>query len=67
MKSKKQTVRFLASLFALLLIVPCVVSGQEKNQPPQIPVGMDAYRMWQDLPIQRIGARAYMRSTYDRT
>ncbi len=31
-----------------------------------IPVGMDAYRMWNHWPYQRIGARAYMRSTYDR-
>ena len=31
-----------------------------------IPVGLDAYRMWDRWPYQRIGARAYMRSTYDR-
>jgi hypothetical protein len=35
-------------------------------QPPVIPVGMDAYRQWERWPYQRIGARAYMRSTYDR-
>jgi hypothetical protein len=35
--------------------------------PPMIPVGLDAYRMWERWPYQRIGARAYMRSTYDRT
>src|SRR5262249_15263593 len=35
--------------------------------PPPIPVGSDAYRMWEQWPYQRIGARAYMRSTYDRT
>src|ERR1700758_1620421 len=34
--------------------------------PPAIPVGYDAYRMWDRWPYQRIGARAYMRSTYDR-
>jgi Protein of unknown function (DUF2961) len=34
---------------------------------PTIPVGLDAYRMWDQLPLQRIGVRAYMRSTYDRT
>ena len=33
---------------------------------PVIPVGLDAYRMWDQLPNQRIGVRAYMRSTYDR-
>lgn len=35
-------------------------------QPPVIPVGLDAYRLWERWPYQRIGARAYMRSTYDR-
>lgn len=34
--------------------------------PPIIPVGFDAYRLWERWPYQRIGARAYMRSTYDR-
>lgn len=31
-----------------------------------LPVGLDAYRMWDRWPQQRIGERAYMRSTYDR-
>lgn len=31
-----------------------------------IPVGLDAYRQWAHWPYQRIGMRAYMRSTYDR-
>jgi hypothetical protein len=35
-------------------------------EPPVIPVGLDAYRMWDRWPDLRIGARAYMRSTYDR-
>ena len=35
-------------------------------QPPAIPVGADAYRLWERWPYQRIGERAYMRSTYDR-
>lgn len=35
--------------------------------PPAIPVGFDSYRMWDHWPDQRIGVRAYMRSTYDRT
>jgi hypothetical protein len=34
---------------------------------PAIPVGLDAYRQWASWPYQRIGMRAYMRSTYDRT
>ena len=32
-----------------------------------VPVGLDAYRQWERWPYQRIGVRAYMRSTYDRT
>src|SRR5262245_28614688 len=36
-------------------------------EPPVIPVGLDAYRPWEKWPYQRIGARAYMRSTHDRT
>jgi hypothetical protein len=36
------------------------------DQPPVIPVGLDAYRMWDRWPYQRIGVRAYMLSTYDR-
>ena len=35
-------------------------------EPPVIPVGADAFRMWDRWAFQRIGARAYMRSTYDR-
>ena len=35
-------------------------------EPPVIPIGLDAYRHWERWPYQRIGARAYMRSTYDR-
>jgi hypothetical protein len=34
---------------------------------PTIPVGLDAYRMWDRLADVRIGMRAYMRSTYDRS
>lgn len=39
---------------------------RNRKSPPVIPVGLDAYRMWDRLAYQRIGARAYMRSTYDR-
>ena len=34
---------------------------------PIIPIGYDAYRYLDDLPRIRIGDRAYMRSTYDRS
>ncbi len=40
--------------------------GSLSNQPPIIPVGLDAYRLWDRWAYQRIGVRAYMRSTYDR-
>jgi hypothetical protein len=36
------------------------------SEPPTLPVGLDAYRLWDRLPYVRIGARTYMRSTYDR-
>jgi len=36
-------------------------------QAPVVPVGYDAYRMWNRWPYQHIGVRAYMRSTYDRS
>lgn len=48
---------------AFLLSLAVVAIGAE---PPVIPVGLDAYRMWERWPYQRIGTRAYMRSTYDR-
>src|SRR6476646_10734543 len=41
-------------------------SSLRADEPPVVPVGLDAYRMWDKWPQQRIGVRAYMRSTYDR-
>lgn len=32
-----------------------------------IPVGADAYAQWERWPEQRVGVRAYLRSTYDRS
>src|SRR6266436_9694511 len=43
-----------------------VDSARSSEEPPVTPVGLDAYRMWERWPQQRIGVRAYMRSTYDR-
>jgi len=37
------------------------------SKPPIVPVGYDAYRQWDRWAYQRIGVRAYMRSTYDRS
>src|SRR5579859_4332105 len=54
-------------LMALSLLTAGNLAAQAKRpDPPVIPVGLDAYRMWERWPYQRIGARAYMRSTYDR-
>lgn len=40
--------------------------AQVAQKPRPIPVGLDAYRSWDRWAEQRIGMRAYMRSTYDR-
>lgn len=56
--------RLKALLVLLLMGVSMRLVAQE---PPVIPAGLDAYRQWERWPYQRIGARAYMRSTYDRT
>jgi hypothetical protein len=60
----------LASLvFTASSVVAAEVSSSSitADSPPMIPVGDDAYLMWDRLPYQRIGVRAYMRCTYDRT
>jgi hypothetical protein len=43
-----------------------LAAGAGAQEPPEIPIGLDAYRQWERWPYQRIGARAYLRSTYDR-
>ena len=50
--------------FCLLLLFP--LSNSRAAEPSVIPVGLDAYRLWDHWPYQRIGMRAYLRSTYDR-
>lgn len=50
----------------LSLWIAAVVVAGSPGESPVIPVGLDAYRQWERWPYQRIGARAYMRSTYDR-
>src|SRR6266481_1229427 len=55
-------------LIALYLLTSGDIAAQTKrSDPPVIPAGLDSYRMWERWPYQRIGARAYMRSTYDRS
>ena len=67
----------MASVFhrwSRLLATVCVCIASFAAEPatstptdtPAIPVGLDAYRRWDEWPVQRIGVRAYMRSTYDR-
>jgi hypothetical protein len=48
------------------VVVGLLAAAAAGAQPTVIPVGLDAYRMWDRWAYQRIGARTYMRSTYDR-
>lgn len=55
---------------AAAFLVCAIAFGGEGDRPGGLsyatPVGLDAYRMWGRWAYQRIGVRAYMRSTYDR-
>ena len=52
---------------AAALVLALILCGRAfSDELPTIPVGLDTYRQWERWPVQRIGARAYMRSTYDR-
>jgi hypothetical protein len=53
-------------ILAALTLAAAPFATIRAEEPPVIPIGLDAYRMWERWPYQRIGARAYMRSTYDR-
>ena len=54
-------------MFRFLLLLFCLLGSPVRaGEPPVIPVGLDTYRMWDRWPYVRIGARTYMRSTYDR-
>ncbi|HEY9534608.1 MAG TPA: DUF2961 domain-containing protein [Mucilaginibacter sp.] len=60
-----KTLKYL--LMPVMLCLAVQSFAQHKKQVlPIIPIGLDAYRMWDKWPMQRIGDRAYMRSTYDR-
>lgn len=50
-------------VWGLLILLSKPIAAQE---PPVIPIGLDAYRQWERWPYHRIGVRAYLRSTYDR-
>ncbi|AHM63002.1 hypothetical protein D770_23785 [Flammeovirgaceae bacterium 311] len=62
----KYTAQWLFCLMLLLAFDGYAQQQKKAGMPPIIPIGLDAYRMWDQLPMQRIGVRAYMRSTYDR-
>lgn len=67
--NSRTSLRGCALLFAIFFCyaVPAQVTrGVTDGGLPILPVGADAYKMWDQWPLQRIGARAYMRSTYDR-
>ncbi len=56
----------------LLTVITCLpynspAQNNVQKKLPVIPTGYDAFTMWNLLPQQRIGVRAYMRSTYDRS
>ena len=59
----------LLRLCTVLFVMSCSSSmfAAAPNAVPIVPVGDDAYLMWDRWPYHRIGVRAYMRSTYDRT
>ena len=65
---QKLSARWVGSC-ALGIAAWCVLlpGPAEAQQPPVIPVGLDAYRMWDHWADQKIGERAYMQSTFDRT
>jgi hypothetical protein len=53
-------------LLVSLLLLTALALPAGATETPVVPVGLDAYRRWEQWPVQRIGVRAYMRSTYDR-
>ena len=43
------------------------LANAQSIKPPTIPIVEDAYLQWEKIPYLRLGMRAGMRSTYDRT
>ena len=57
-------------LFFIMLGGTRAASAQKPDpakEPPTIPVGYDAFTQWEKWPYLRLGVRAYMKSTFDRT
>ncbi|HZY63273.1 MAG TPA: hypothetical protein VFE38_12185, partial [Edaphobacter sp.] len=60
---------FCSGILALVLTASAsawAAKSHASQEPEPIPVGTDAYLEWSHWANQRIGMRAYMRSTYDR-
>ena len=57
MKNAHSVYRF-PFIFSLVILL---TSFSAADEPPVIPVGLDAYRMWDHWADQRIGQRTYMR------
>jgi hypothetical protein len=60
------------SVHVRLLVLAALLAGCGPSPAPPVPVGdvllgADAYARWDLWPRLRLGTRAYMRSTYDRT
>lgn len=53
------------SILAATALILTLTAPAPTHADP-VPVGLDAYAQWDRWPQQRIGVRAYMRSTYDR-
>ncbi|MGH9845994.1 MAG: DUF2961 domain-containing protein [Blastocatellia bacterium] len=66
MTKRAKYLQRLAAYCLIVLALALPASLAAPRQTPVIPVGLDSYLMWERWPYQRIGARAYMRSTYDR-
>ncbi len=57
---------FLAVLHLCAAAIMTAAEPSPVADLPVTPIGLDAYRQWERWPYQRIGVRAYLRSTYDR-
>ncbi|HOE96564.1 MAG TPA: DUF2961 domain-containing protein [Candidatus Sumerlaeota bacterium] len=57
---------FVYALVAAVLAAP-IAAVEPASTPPVVPLGLDAYLQWEKWPLQRLGVRSYMRSTYDRS
>jgi hypothetical protein len=59
-------VKYLLHPICLVWLATVAWAAHDDPRSP-LPIGADAWLRWDLWPYQRIGARAYMRSTYDRS